>query len=215
MTCLTKTGQGSQTLECATGLKGTDGRHYGLKNLFKLDPEYKFSVGGLRVKVSGTFSPEEIKGPDGNKYDVVGVIDVASIKEDVAFPSSTGTVKPEDPNTLGFAKYPDYRLDSTPSAPISVKYLVEHRSALDGKTITVRGIVVGILSKEAACPPGRGACGAPMIFLTDTTSEGRDKYLDLPIIVSEVEKGYTISANVEVRVIVYGSKTGVTLAKVY
>lgn len=81
MTCLTKTGQGTQTMECAMGLKGTDGRHYGLKNLFKLDPEYKFSVGGLQVEVSGTFSPEEIKGPDGNKYDVVGIIDVTSIKE--------------------------------------------------------------------------------------------------------------------------------------
>ena len=80
-TCLPKTGQGAQTMECAMGLKGTDGRHYGLKNLFKLDPEYKFSVGGLRVEVSGTFSPEEIKGSDGNKYDVVGVIDVTSIKE--------------------------------------------------------------------------------------------------------------------------------------
>lgn len=81
MTCLPKTGKGAQTMECAMGLKGKDGRYYGLKNLFQLDPEYKFSVGGLRVEVSGTFSPEEIKGPDGNKYDVVGVIDVTSIKE--------------------------------------------------------------------------------------------------------------------------------------
>ena len=65
------------------GLKGIgiDRRYYGLKNLFKLDPEYKFSVGGLRVEVSGTFSPGEIKGPDGTTYDVVGVIDVTSIKE--------------------------------------------------------------------------------------------------------------------------------------
>jgi hypothetical protein len=81
MTCLPKIGQGQQTLECAIGLKGEDGRHYGLRNLFTLDPEYKFSRDGLRVEVSGAFSPEEIRGPDGNKYDVVGVIDVASIKE--------------------------------------------------------------------------------------------------------------------------------------
>lgn len=81
MTCLPKIGKGAQTLECTMGLKGTDGRHYGLKNLFKLDPEYKFSVGGMRVEVSGTLSPEEIKGPDGNRYDVIGVIDVTSIKE--------------------------------------------------------------------------------------------------------------------------------------
>ena len=81
MTCLPKTGQGAQTLECAIGLKGVDGQHYGLRNLPKLDPEYKFSTNGLQVEVSGIFSPEEIKGPDSNKYDVVGVIDVSSIKE--------------------------------------------------------------------------------------------------------------------------------------
>lgn len=81
ITCLSKKGGNAQTFECAIGLKGLDGRYYGLKNLFKLDPEYKFSLGGLRVKVSGTFSPEEIKGPDGNKYDVVGVIYLTSIKE--------------------------------------------------------------------------------------------------------------------------------------
>ncbi len=79
--CLPKIGESVQTLECAIGLKGTDDQYYGLKNLLKLDPEYKFSVGGLRVAVSGTFSTEEIKGPDGNKYNVVGVIDVTSIKE--------------------------------------------------------------------------------------------------------------------------------------
>lgn len=81
ITCLPKIGQGAQTLECAIGLKGADSQYYGLKNLFKFDPEYKFSRGGLRVEVSGTFSFEEMKGPDGNKYNIVGVIDVASIKE--------------------------------------------------------------------------------------------------------------------------------------
>lgn len=79
--CLSKIGGGAQTMECATGLKGTDDRYYTLKNLFKLDPEYKFSSSGLRVEVSGTFSREEVKSPDGNRYDVVGVIDVTSIKE--------------------------------------------------------------------------------------------------------------------------------------
>ena len=89
MTCLTKTGQGSQTKECAMGIKGTDGRYYGLKNLFKLDPEYRFSVVGLRVEVSGIFSSEEIKGPDGNKYDVAGMIDVTSITNDTTRQSQT------------------------------------------------------------------------------------------------------------------------------
>lgn len=81
ITCLPKEGTNVQTMECAIGLKGKDGRYYGLRNLSKADPEYKFSVGGLQVEVSGTFSPEEIKGPDGNKYNVVGVIDVISVRE--------------------------------------------------------------------------------------------------------------------------------------
>jgi hypothetical protein len=80
--CLPKIGRGPQTLECAIGLQGIDGRRYGLKNLSELDPEYnRFSVVGLLVEVSGIFNPEEIKGPDGNVYDVVGIIDEISIKE--------------------------------------------------------------------------------------------------------------------------------------
>ena len=74
---------------CTMGLKGTDGRQDALKNLFKLDPEYKFSIGGLQVDVSGKFSFEKIKGPDGNKYDVAGMIDVTSITNDTTRQSQT------------------------------------------------------------------------------------------------------------------------------
>lgn len=83
ITCLPKknSGPGYYTQECAIGLQGTDGRHYGLKNLFQHDSEGKFSVTGLRVEVSGIFTPEEMRGPGGAKYDVVGAIDVTSIKE--------------------------------------------------------------------------------------------------------------------------------------
>jgi hypothetical protein len=81
ITCLPKIGSGPQTLECALGLKGDDGKYYGLRNLSSLDPEYKFSQDGKQVEVTGILNSEEIKGPDGNKYDITGVIDVTSIKE--------------------------------------------------------------------------------------------------------------------------------------
>lgn len=91
ITCLSKKGQGAQTQECAIGFKGTDGRHYGLKNLYKFDPEYKFSVSGLRVNVSGTFRSEEMSGPAGAKYDMVGTIDVISIRQIISpTPTSNG-----------------------------------------------------------------------------------------------------------------------------
>jgi len=70
-----------QTAECIRGLKGTDGRYYGLRSLFDLiemDQRNRFLKAGLQFEISGTFSPEEIIGPDGNKYDIVGVIDVVS-----------------------------------------------------------------------------------------------------------------------------------------
>jgi len=83
ITCLPKSGSAQQTLECAIGLKGLDGRHYGLKNLFEHDPDYKFSAMGLQVEVVGILSVEEMRGPDGNKYDIAGVITITSIKEDL------------------------------------------------------------------------------------------------------------------------------------
>ena len=75
--CLPKTGTGNQTMECAIGLKGTDSKHYSLKNLSKHDPDSKFSVTGLSVKVTGTLETDEPK----SLYDIAGTIDVISIKE--------------------------------------------------------------------------------------------------------------------------------------
>lgn len=220
MTCLPKIGKGAQTLECAMGLKGIDGRHYGLKNLFKYDPEYKLSVGGLRVEVSGTFSPEEIKGPDGNKYNVVGTIDITSIKE-VGENGESGTsivtVQPEDPNKVGLAPYPDLPLTSISQQPLSVKFVVEHRSALNGKTISIRGIVVATLLGEKACPPDRGMCAQPSIFLADTTDKNRNPLYDLQVRIGEEEqeKSYLIGKTTELQVVVDGGKVHIVARKTY
>lgn len=218
ITCLPKTGQGAQTPECAIGLRGVDGRHYGLKNLFKLDPEYEFSISGLRVEVSGSFNPEEIKGPDGNKYDVVGTIDVISIKKvegNAGF--STGTVQPEDSNKAGLALYPDLPLTSLPQQPLSIKSVVEHRTALNGKTISIRGVIISTFLGEKACPPDRGMCAQPSIFLADTAEKNRNPLYDLRILVAEdeQEKSYSIGKTVDLQVIVDGSKVAVVARKTY
>ena len=78
--CLPKVGSGAQTLECAIGLKGLDGRYYALKNLFELDPHYTFSAGGTNVEVAGTVTYDEMKGPDGKRYDIAGVIALTAIR---------------------------------------------------------------------------------------------------------------------------------------
>jgi len=79
--CLPKAKREQQTMECAIGLKGKDGRYYGLKNLFEIDSNPKFSEAGLLVEVSGRLRSEKMRGPDGNEYDVVGVIEISSIKK--------------------------------------------------------------------------------------------------------------------------------------
>ncbi len=79
--CLPKRGTGPQTMECAIGLRSQEGRHYGLKDLFEKDPTYSFSQTDKRVEVVGTLVQEDMRGPDGNQYDIVGVIVVDSIRE--------------------------------------------------------------------------------------------------------------------------------------
>ena len=81
ITCLPKKGPGPHTMECATGLKGSDGRYYAFKNLVEHDPEHKLSGGGALVEVSGTIlGPEEMEGPAASTYDIAGVIAITSIR---------------------------------------------------------------------------------------------------------------------------------------
>ena len=71
---------GPQTLECALGLRGTDGQNYAL-DLSSLDEASRplIQTEGT-VTVSGMFAPVEILADDYlAKYDIIGVISVASM----------------------------------------------------------------------------------------------------------------------------------------
>lgn len=80
ITCLKKIGTGPQTMECAIGFKADDGSYYALKNLFEI-AGYEMSRTDIRVEVTGTLGQEDLTGPDGNRYDIVGVINLTSITE--------------------------------------------------------------------------------------------------------------------------------------
>jgi len=79
--CLPKRGSGAQTMECALGLQGqADDLYYALEDISKSD--YVFPTGvGVEVEVSGIFIEEERFGPDGNPYNIAGVITITSIQE--------------------------------------------------------------------------------------------------------------------------------------
>lgn len=81
ITCLPKKGNGPHTMECAIGLLADDGNYYSLINLSEVDPDYKFSVGGLKVVVQGTLNSDNKTGPDGNPYNTVGSINVKNITQ--------------------------------------------------------------------------------------------------------------------------------------
>ncbi len=81
ITCIPKIGDGPMTMECAMGLQDDEGTYYGMRHLADLDPTFSFASPDIRVRVAGTLVHEEMFGPDGNRYDIVGIIEVESIEE--------------------------------------------------------------------------------------------------------------------------------------
>ena len=137
-------------------------------------------------------------------------------------PSDPNTIQPYNPDQDrgGLYNYPNYPLTTIPTTPISVKYLVEHRSALDQKIVTVRGIVVGIPPQ----PPcvAAGTCELYIqssIMLADTKDANRNKDYDLTVFLgddgSTSEKEYPIGKTVEIKMLITASKTVVYGNKVY
>ncbi len=127
-----------------------------------------------------------------------------------AVPVQTGTIVSMNSNESGLASYPDFPLDSVPTAPISVKFLVEHRTALNGKTVAVQGVVTLAALGKNACSPE--VC-RPRIFLADTMTETRDKNYDTMVLVSEKDIGYSLGQSVLIKGIVDSSKINVVVEK--
>ena len=101
---------------------------------------------------------------------------------------------------------PDNGLEKIPADTVSVQFLVEHRSALNEKEVTVRGVIVSTLLGEKACPPDKGMCAQPRFTIADNADSGRDKNYDLVILLSEEKVfAYEIGKIVEVSGTVTGN----------
>ena len=135
-------------------------------------------------------------------------------------PADKIVVNPVDPDKESLAEVVDLPLEKI-GAPLSVKEVIEHRSALNGKLITVKGYVVATLLGEDACPtikkgdsglvPAQGSCGRPRIFLADTADAARDAQYDFMILVSETEDNYKKGQQVEVTGSISASKVAVIM----
>jgi len=70
ITCLPHKGDGPHTMECAFGLKASDGYHYALQNIWEVAPG--LTETGVEIEVRGMLTKPE----PGEKYDIAGVLDV-------------------------------------------------------------------------------------------------------------------------------------------
>ncbi len=105
--------------------------------------------------------------------------------------TSSGTISPVMPET---SRYPDYPLNFVPQNPFTVKFLFDHRSALNARQVTVQGVVVKTLLADQSCktPQGHspfdrppGMCAQPRIVIADTNNPDRDENYDTTVMLKE------------------------------
>lgn len=108
---------------------------------------------------------------------------------------------------------PDLPLDP-PAGPQSVKFIVEHRTALNDQQITVHGVIVAAILPNKACRSDKGMCAQPRLTLADTADEARNKAYDVDVILPDDDKSaYAQGRIVDIPVTVSGSEGGILLEK--
>lgn len=134
------------------------------------------------------------------------------------YPEGT-TFYPTQPVVVGPAvtskpeEYPMYSVPDLPitgqlPSPATVRWVVEHRSALNGRTISVRGVVVQLV-ENPKCAEGSPCVGMyvqPGIMLADTADPARDQRYDLRVSLNTEPAGYVIGSTVIVTGEVAGSR---------
>ena len=119
------------------------------------------------------------------------------------------------------SKRPDYPLDAVPTTPVSPRFVVEHRSALNGRTVTIRGTVVRVVSPEdldsppaGGVTPSPGAYPQPRIFLSDSPAQAADA-TEVMVRLREGDRSYQVGQLIEVEGIVEASRVALTVRRVY
>ena len=126
----------------------------------------------------------------------------------------TTIINPE-PNNPAPSQNPDYPLTSVPTSAISVKYLIEHRSALNGKIVKVKGVVVADWTDASRCPPNAELdCPQAVIVIADNSAELYSD-MQLRVLLNDGDKSYHLVQSVEITGMVEGSKESVMLIKTY
>ena len=125
----------------------------------------------------------------------------------------------------GFAL--DLPLERVPGSAVSVKFLIEHRSALNGRTVTAQGFVQETIVGEAACPtcpadcgkpPGEfcppcpAGCAQPRVFLVDALTTDAER---LMVLVAEADQDFRVGEWIRITGTVHSSPVAVYIEKIY
>lgn len=134
-----------------------------------------------------------------------------------------GQVQPaRGPLQSDLSKYPDHPLAAVLTGSISPRFVVEHRSALHGKTVSVRGTVVRVVAPDDAGPssgggvaPRPGRFAQPRIFLADSLAKDLDRNHELVVLLREGDRGYPVGQLVEIEGTVDGNPAAVVVRRLY
>ena len=130
--------------------------------------------------------------------------------------TNTKIVEPGNSDTQALATVTDKKIEGDIPNPMTVAYLVEHRSALNGKTITVTGEVISVVTPEQACPDNDELgmpCDAPRLVINDPTDDtgGVVSSVYNVEVMSEKSKDYSVGQVVTFTVEVTGDKNSISL----
>jgi len=119
------------------------------------------------------------------------------------------------PQVDNYSQAPDLPLNSIPTRAVHVRFVVEHRSALNEHKIRVRGVITAAFLGDAACPPDRGMCAQPSVILGDSEPCKNRLSCSIRVLMPEGTKpqDFPIGKLLELRATVSGHKTGVVMTK--
>ncbi len=127
----------------------------------------------------------------------------------------TGPGKIVNADDVGLSHYPDNPLQVVPPEALTVKFVAEHRSALNDKHVIVHGIVINV--RKGGCPsnPMMGMpCSASYIIIADTLSPDRDKNYDMMVFLpSEDTSAYQTGRDVKISGTISGNQSGASIKK--
>ena len=134
--------------------------------------------------------------------------------------SGSGSVDPAPDRPQPVSSLPDLPVEALPETPVSARFVLEHRTALSGKTVKIRGTVVRVLEPEpvstaGGVTPAPGGHPQPRLFLAAGPSAAGLPDYELIVLLREGDRGFPSGQVVDVDVVVEASRVAVVATRVY